>query len=218
MEITGPLPLGATQIVDPGTGELIGYAYTVESEGGQTQRWLLYRHPQNNLEAVPPPPEMARWTLEEWQSQVPALWRPGSFYVRATARVYRYGQTYRGVAWTSIPAADALPKPQYPPVAGMDYQLDPTGWSCLIGSCSKSPVIAFTLGGLLDTANAEYWMLPASFGAKEGEDRLVVTPGGMPAGSLQEFVDTANAAWGPGCTFAIVGCVNYRGERAPAQP
>ena len=115
-------------------------------------------------------------------------------------------------------AADALPKPQYPPDLDADSQLDPTGWSCLIGSCSKSPVIAFTLGGLVDTSNAEYWMLSASFGAKEGEDRLVVTPGGMVAGSLQEFVDTANAAWGPGCTFAIVGCVNYRGERAPAQP
>lgn len=217
MTLTGQIQLGAVQIIDPSTKDLLGYAYTVESEGGQTQRWLLYRNPENTLEIVAPPTSMAGWTLADWRANVPALWKPGSFYVWARTRLYRYGQTYGGVVWTSIPPASELPAPTFPAVPGSDYQLDPTPWRALDVRQQDWTGQVYTVGGgLTAETSAEYWALPAGYQAAGGALSAAVSVGAAEASSLQGFVNLANASWRPGSAFAITGCVNYRGEAPPA--
>src|SRR4051812_15583391 len=103
MTITGQLALGAAQIIQQTTGELIGYAYTVANGKGQLQRWLLYKNPHNSFDVRAPPAPMAAWTLSDWRANVVELWRPGSFYVWAQANVYRHGETVDGQTWTQIP-------------------------------------------------------------------------------------------------------------------
>ena len=214
MMITGPLDLGAAQILGRNTGEILGYAYTVANGNGQLQRWLLYQHPHNSFDIAPPPQDMAGWTLADWQAHVAGLWRPGSYYVRAQADVYRHGETYQGQVWTQIPPADRLPDPTFPE-GGDAYQLDPDIWAmeCLQ---AQSKGLAFANGSLQDSSNVEYWMLPSQFQPAGKGATAAVSPGSLAARSLQEFVDTANRSFGPGCLFVIIGCVNYNGSHVPA--
>jgi hypothetical protein len=216
MKMTGQLQLGAVEVVSLGTDELLGYAYTVESEGGQTQRWLLYRHPENALELRPPPEAMVRWTLGDWQSNVSGLWKPNSFYVWAQSTIHPY-EIETGVVWTKIPPARALPPVRYPDVDGADLQIDPMARKVLHLIQERSRGLVFTVGGLLDASNAEYWMLPAGY-QPAGSCASKVAVGTEDAESLQDFVDVANGSWGPGCMLVITGCINYRGEIAPRVP
>src|SRR5262245_35517668 len=78
MIVTGPLRLGAAQVYSRDTGELIGYAFAEAHGGGQLQRWVLYRSPQNSFDIRRPPANMESWTVSDWQANVAGLWRPGS--------------------------------------------------------------------------------------------------------------------------------------------
>lgn len=221
----GQLSTGLVQVVAPATRELLGYAYTEATEGGQLQRWLLYRDPQNTFDIVAPPAEMARWTLADWRGSVPALWRPGAFYVWALTTVYEYGQIYNGVRWDRIP--DPLPAPRYPE-QGDSFQLDPTGYHVInvLQWVSDQWGMAYTSGGLRDAAaasegtgqNVEYWFLPAGFRPAGGAGRTSIAVGTLRADNLQGFVALANERWGLGAVFAITGCKNYVNDVPPAEP
>jgi hypothetical protein len=217
MITTGQLDLGTAQIVSRATGEIIGYAFTEASTHGQLQRWLLYRDPQNAFDVQPPPATMAGWTLSDWQTNVPKLWQTGAFYVWAQADMYQYGGSYNGVTWKQIPKASALPTPTYPNVGAGSFQLDPGG-KVLYLLQDQLRGLAYTLGGLRDPSSAEYWMLPAAYKPAGVGGKAGINIGAENAGSLQEFVDLANQSFGTDCRFVITGCINYRGERAPAAP
>jgi hypothetical protein len=216
---TGPLQPGLVQVASRETGEVVGYAYTVENGAGQLQRWLLYGNPHNSFEVKPPPASMAGWTLAQWQAEVPRLWRPGSFYVWAQADVYQHGGTYHGRTWTQIPAAAALPPETYPPGSKGPFQLDPTGFRVLDVRQATLSGLAYSIGGLEDAASVEYWMLPAGYQPAGGGDRAAGIAGGTEqATSLDDFIGAANQRWGSGCLFVIVGCVNHHGTAPPGAP
>lgn len=224
----GQLSTGLVQVVAPGTGEVLGYAYTVANEGGQLQRWLLYRDPQNTFEIVAPPADKARWTLGDWQENVRSLWRPNAFYVWAQTDVYEYGRTYGGVRWDRIPAA--LPAVRYPEdaVIGEVFQLDPTGMHVInvLQWESNQWGMAWTIDGLRDAAvassgrgrNSEYWFLPAAFQPAGSGGKTSIAVGTLGADSLERFVALANERWAPGAVFAITGCKNYINDVPPAMP
>ncbi|WP_437303848.1 hypothetical protein [Sorangium sp. So ce388] len=242
MSFIGLLQSGAVQVVNPKNRQVIGYAFSVETERGQLQRWILFEHPHNTLDIEPPPEHMARWSLSDWRSNVAALWRPGSFYVWAQADVYRYGEAREQQKWAKIPPASRLPAPTYPDVGFSDFQLDPTGGRLLevlqlraggVVLAPNEPLeaagarlngampleargLAFAVNGLLDPASTEYWMLPAAYEPAGKSAAVAIKTGTQKAGSLQEFIDVANQGWSPGSTFVITGCVNYRGDTVPA--
>ncbi|WP_437657785.1 hypothetical protein [Sorangium sp. So ce1182] len=218
MITTGHLESGAVTVVARGTGESLGFAYTVSGQGGQQQRWLLYRDPQNAFDIKPPPATMASWSLADWQEKVPTLWRPGSLYVWALADVYRHGEVRGGVEWTKIPPALKLPKPRFFGGMGDEFQLDPGGGRAIDVLQGGIRGLAYSLGGVLDEASVEYWALPADFCAAGKNALLGIALGSAEAKSLPQFVDVANRAWGPGSALVITGCTNYRGDRAPAAP
>jgi hypothetical protein len=221
----GQLSIGLVQVVAPGTGELLGYAYTEACEGGQLQRWLLYRDPRNAFEITAPPAGKAGWTLADWQANVPELWRPGAFYVWARTMVYEHGKTYGSVKWDRIPTP--LPKPEYP-AQGEYFQLDPTGMHVInvLQWATDLWGMAFTVDGLRDAAaattgrgrNVEYWLLPAGFQPAGGAQRTSIAVGTLGADSLDRFVTLANQRWAPGAVFAITGCHNYFNDVPPAEP
>jgi len=231
--LNGQLSTGLVQVVAPGTGEVLGYAYTVPNGGGQLQRWLLYRNPQNTFDVVAPPAEMARWTLADWKANVPSLWRPDAYYVWAQADTYEYGRTYRHeydgghyeTQWDQIPAD--LPAANYPS-EGSRYQLDPTGWNVInvLQWASNLWGMAWAEDGLRDAAaaptgrarNREYWFLPAGFQPAGGDRRTSVAVGTLEAGSLDRFVDLARQRWAPGAVLTITGCCNYFNAEPPAMP
>jgi hypothetical protein len=221
----GQLSTGLVQVVAPGTGELLGYAYTVANEGGQLQRWLLYRNPENTFDLVAPPADKAAWTLEDWKANVRSLWRPSSYYVWAQTTVYAHGGTYGGVRWDQIPTK--LPAPVYPP-EGDSFQLDPTGahpisvlqWGTDLWG------MAWTEDGLRDASatstgrarNAEYWFLPAGFQPAGAGGKTSIAVGSLRAEGLDQFVALANQRWAPGAVLAITGCKNHFNQVPPLFP
>lgn len=218
MTTTGQLDLGLAQITRRNGTEVIGYVYTVPSGKGQLQRWLLFCNPDNSFDIKPPPKDMSSWTLGDFQANVPKLWRPNAYYVWAQADLYRQGQTYNGVTWTQIPPAANLPAPTYPDVSGASFQLDPTGCRVIDISGNALTGMAYTVGGISDTSSVEYWMLPSGFQPAGASASAGVSVGAQSATSLQDFVTTANRSFSAGAAFAITGCVNYTGQRAPAHP
>ena len=216
MTITGQLALGAAQIISTANGELIGHAFTEATPTGQLQRWILYNDPQNSFEVRPPSSAMAGWSLGDWKASVPSLWKPGSFYVRAKADIYRYGETYGGVRWKHIPKAPRLPEPSYPEGPGDPHQLDPIGSKIIHVTQDACQGYAFTVNGLLDASSVEYWMLPSSYQPAGGTSTAGVAMGNEEAHSLDQFIDLANQSFGPGCLLIITGCVNYNGAQPPA--
>lgn len=218
MTTTGHMDLGAAQIINPATGAVIGYAYTVESRGGQLQRWLLHQDPENRFDVRPPPPDMASWTLADWQANVPRLWKPGSHYVWAQADVYKHGGTYNGVTWTRIPGTSDLPPPRFFERPDLSFQLDPTGGKIIDILQELFRGMAYTLDGLRDATSIEYWMLPASFKPAGKLSAATIRTGSQDASTLDDFLDIANRSWGEGCAFVITACTNYHGDRAPASP
>ncbi|MDC0746718.1 hypothetical protein [Polyangium mundeleinium] len=212
MTTTGLLDLGAAEVVDRTTGELLGYVFTLASGKGQLQRWLLFRDPRNELEIRPPPASMASFTLADWQAQVPSLWRPNGYYVWAQADVYPHGET-----WTQIPPASALPEPSFPERPGSNYQLDYTGGKVIDVLQEDWRGSAYVVRGLSQTSSIEYWSLPARY-RPAGSTRAVVSVGTEEATSLDAFVRLANTSWGPGCKFVITGCLNHHGTAAPFAP
>lgn len=217
MTTTGLLDLGATEIVERRTGELLGYAFTVESGKGQLQRWLLFRHPQNELEIRPPAASMANWSLADWQANVPSLWRPNGFYVWAQADVYRHGESNTDVTWTVIPAASDLPKPTFPERPGGNYQLDYTGK--VIDVLQENwRGRAFVVRGLTQESSIEYWSLPARYQPAGSMGATAVSVGQEEASSLASFVEHCNRTWSSGSAFVITGCVNHHAAAAPFAP
>lgn len=222
----GQLATGLVQVVAPGTGELLGYVHTEAIEGGQIQRWLLYRNPQNTFDLVTPPEDKARWSLTDWQANVRLLWRPDTFYVWAQTTVYEYGHTYNGVAWDKIPSK--LPEPSYPKTIGDVFQLDPTGMHpiSVLQWATNVWGMAWAEDGLCDAAvtpsgrakNREYWLLPAGFQPAGGAGRTSISVGSLRCESLNQFVALSNERWSPGSIFAITGCANYFNDVPPAEP
>jgi hypothetical protein len=216
MTMTGPLQLGAVQVVSP-TGEVIGFAFTTASGKGQMQRWLLYKDPGNALEVRPPPADKAGWTLADWQANVPSLWKPNSYYVWAQADVYEYGVTYGNHRWTTIPSN--LPQATYPKVPGLEphAQLDPDPWKLIFVKQLMVQGLVFTDGGMRHPSNVEYWMLPSGYKGA-GATAASVATSTEDVRSLEGFVGAANQSWGAGCSFVVIGCINYTGEIAHAAP
>jgi hypothetical protein len=215
MTTTGHLDLGAAKIINSATGELIGYAYTEATPTGQLQRWLLYRDPNNSFKVQAPPTHMTGWSLSDWKANVPSLWKPNAFYVRAQADVYRHGHTYGGVQWTRIPRASQLPDPSYPEGAGDSHQLDPLGKVIRVRQ-EDIQGLAYTVNGLLDPSSAEYWMLPASYQPAGARSAVGISPGSEVVSSLDDFITLANESFLPGSVFVITGCSNYNGTAVPA--
>ncbi|WP_437667288.1 hypothetical protein [Sorangium sp. So ce1182] len=214
--LKGQLALGAVQIVNAGSDEVIGYAYTVENGLGQLQRWLLHRDPQNEFVVRPPPASMLGWSLADWQAGVKSLWQPGSYYVWAQADLYRHGGTYNGVTWTRLPAASKLPPPTYYPSA--PRQLDPDGRIIELRQLQRALGLAFAVRGLADASSIEYWLLPEAYEPAGRSVSAAISVGARQAGSLDAFIDVANQSWAPGCTFAITGCVNHHLQTPPTRP
>jgi hypothetical protein len=242
MTMTGQLELGVVQVNSSASGALIGYAFSEAVPHGQLQRWILYQDPANAFEIAPPPASMAGWTLADWQTNLASLWKPGSIYVWAQASVYEHGGVYDGVTWTKIPDVDSLPHARFPAVPGQDFQLvpptkqavlelasvgaQPTALAAASGgaqptalapaSAAAQPTgLAYTIDGVHDAHNREYWMLPAGSQQAGGSRRAAVRAGAAHAPTLQSFVDLANQRWAPGSIFVIVGCSNYKGDAAP---
>jgi hypothetical protein len=242
MTMTGQLELGVVQVNSSTSGALIGYAFTEALERGQLQRWILYTDPANAFEIGPAPASMAGWTLADWQKNLASLWKPGSVYVWAQADVYEHGGVYGGVTWTKIPDADSLPHARFPAVPGEDFQLDPPTRQTVLelasagaqptgialaaataqptglapASATAQPTgLAYTVDGVHDARNREYWMLPSGAQPAGGSRRAAVREGAARAPTLQSFVDLANQRWAPGSVFVIIGCGNYRGATAP---
>jgi hypothetical protein len=214
MTISGLLMLGAAEVVDSTTQELLGYAYTIEHGEGQVQRWLLFRNPKNNFTIRPPSNEMARWSLEDWQNHVATSWQPNYFYVVAQADVYEHGKTYNNVTWTNIPAADALPKANFPDLPGASYQLDYLEGKFIDVRQDDFRGRAYVVRGLTNESSIEYWVLPAHFKAA-GNVATSISVGEGDASSLERFVTDSQSVWVPGATFVITGCLNYQNSAPP---
>jgi hypothetical protein len=218
MTTTGQLDLGAAQIVDRSTGELIGYVFTVPSGKGQLQRWLLHRAPNNEFEVQPPPASMASWSLADWQANAPALWRANGYYVWAQADLYHHEGTYDGFTWTSVPPASSLPAPSFPERPGSNYQLDYTGGKVIDVLQQDWRGRAYVVRGLAEASSIEYWFMPGQYQPAGKARAATISVGNDPVGSLDGFVGLVNQSWAAGCSFAITGCINYHGEAAPFAP
>lgn len=217
MTTTGLLALGAAEIIDSNTQEILGYVYTVPSDQGQLQRWLLFRNPHNSFEIRSPSREMAHWTLEDWQKHVSQLWRPHGYYVWAQADVYEYGGTYGGVKWTHLPTAENLPEASFPEQPGRNFQLDYMDGKIIELLQGDDRGHAYVVRGLAEESSIEYWALPARFQAA-GTAHTAVSLGRDSVGSLEGFVERCQSTWSGGSTFIITGCLNYTGEVAPFAP
>jgi hypothetical protein len=216
--MTGQLELGVVQVTSSATGALIGYAFSEALPHGQMQRWILYEDPANAFTIAPPPATMASWTLADWQKNLASLWKPGSFYVWAQADVYEHGKAYGDAPWTKIPAVDSLPHARFPLVPGKSFQVFPSPNQNVLelASDDAQPTgLVYTLDGLHDNFNREYWMLPAGSQPAGGSRRAHVRVGTAAAPTLQSYVDLANHQWVPGSVLVIIGCVNYKGPTAP---
>ncbi|WP_437627890.1 hypothetical protein [Sorangium sp. So ce1151] len=221
MTILGQRQNGVARIVKPGTGKEIGFAFTVEDgKGGQTERWMLYEDPQNELEIVPPSQDMARWKLSDWQTHVNGAlrnkWNAGSIYVWAQSNVYLPGHTYDGVTWgNKIPPAASLPKPVFPPEGAAHMQLD---FRTLVTRIHQDTLrgLAFTVGRLSDPSSVEYWALSPQPAAKTNASAATsIRTGSIEAKSLDKFIEVANESWTLNSRFVITGCVNYRNANGP---
>ncbi len=217
MTITGLLALGAAEIVDHATQELLGYVFTQAHGQGQLQRWLLLRNPHNEFEIRSPSKEMAGWSLDDWQDHVAKSWRPNAFYVWAQADVYTHGDTYGETTWKQIPSADDLPKPSFPDRPGSNFQLDYLDGKVIRVVQDDWMGRAYVVRGLSQESSIEYWVLPARY-VPAGEARTRVSTGSEQARSLSEFVEMNQSSWTPGATLIITGCLNYTGEAAPFAP
>ncbi len=217
MTTTGLLAPGAAEVVDPDTRELLGYVYTIEHGRGQLQRWLLFRHPKNELQIRPPPEDMARWSLDDWQDKVAELWRPDGYYVWARADVYAFGETYNGITWDKLPAENDLPPPTAPEQMGNNFQLDYNeGWLIDISQLYREGK-AYVVRGLSSSSSIEYWLLPPDY-VPAGKTRLTVQVGLERVASLADFITLCQPSWTPGSTLIITGCVNYTGKAPPFSP
>lgn len=217
MTITGLLTLGAVEVVDSKTQELLGYAYTVAQGKGQLQRWLLFRNPKNQFEIRSPSESMARWSLEDWRRHVADSWRPNAYYVWAQANVYEYGVTYDGVTWNHIPPVNDLPQPSFPDRPGSSYQLDYLDGKLLDVLQEDGRGRAYVVRGLDDESSIEYWSLPLGY-QSAGIARVEVAVGHEAAASLDHFVQLCQTSWGPGSKFVMTGCLNYHATATPLAP
>jgi len=160
---------------------------------------------------------MAQWSLEDWQRQVPSLWRPNGFYVWAQADVYEFGGTYGGVAWTRIPSADDLPKPSFPDRPGGSFQLDYLDGKLIDVRQEDGRGYAYVVRSIEEESSIEYWSLPTRY-QPAGATRTDVVVGNEPATSLEGFVAHCQPSWAAGATFVITGCLNHHGAAAPFAP
>jgi hypothetical protein len=209
--------LGAAEVVDPKTQELLGYVFTIAHGLGQLQRWLLFRNPKNQFAIRPPSEAMTRWSLEDWQKHVADLWRPNAFYIWAQADVYEYGGTYDNVVWTRIPTADNLPKPSFPDRPGSSYQLDYLDGTLVDVHQEDRSGCAYVVRGIEDESSIEYWLLPTRY-QPAGSTRTEIAMGRTAVASLEGFVTHCQASWSRGTTFVITGCLNHHGAAAPFAP
>lgn len=217
MTISGLLMLGAAEVFDSNTHELVGYVFTVAHGQGQLQRWLLFQNPQNHFEVRPPSETMAHWTLEDWKRHVAELWRPNGYYVWAQADVYEYGKTYNGVPWTHVPSADDLPKPTFLDIPGTNFQLDYLDGRLVDVRQQDARGHAYVVRGLKEESSIEYWLLPAQY-QPAGNVRTEIAVGNVEVASLESFVAHCQPSWSPGTKFVITGCLNYHNVDAPFAP
>jgi hypothetical protein len=217
MPTTGLLALGAADVINPNSGELLGHVYTVAHERGQLQRWLLFRNPQNELGIRPASEAMATWSLEDWQNNVENLWRPNAYYVWARADVYEHGGTYNGTTWEQIPAAKDLPEPSFPERMGSNFQLDYMEGRLIEILQNDYRGRAYVVRGLAQESSIEYWMLPANY-VPAGRTSMAVSIGQTSAANLDAFVDSCQSSWVAGSALLITGCLNYSGEAPPFGP
>lgn len=215
--ISGLLMLGAAEVFDSKTQELLGYVFTVAHGQGQLQRWLLFRNPNNQFEIRPPSESMAQWSLEDWQKHVIATWRPNGFYVWAQADVYKYGGNYDGVTWTRLPSADDLPKPSFPDRPGSNFQLDFLDGKLIDVRQEDGRGHAYVVRGLENESSIEYWALSPRYKAA-ASTRTEIAVGNEAAASLEGFVKHCQGSWSPGSTFVITGCLNHHGAAVPFAP
>jgi hypothetical protein len=206
--LAGQLQLGTVTVLDPNSKELLGYAFTEPHGAGQLQRWILYRHPQNSMMIASPPANMAEWSLDDWKTAVPQLWRPGSYYVRAQADLYGFGRTYGDRRWDELPPSFLLPKPTYP-ADDEEFQLDPHGrliwW--LNGGQRLGQV--FVHGKLDGEASVEYWLLLPGYAPAGGAASMVVAESTEMAPDVDAFLRVATPSWAAGAVLAITGCRNF---------
>lgn len=217
MTTSGLLSLGISEVVQPKTGESLGFVFVEASAEGLLERWLFFRHPHNEFELRAPPASMGRWTLDDWQKFVREEWRSEGYYVWAEAISYRYGQTYGGTAWTVIPPAPQLPRPVYPEIPGTDFQLDYLESTVVELAQRDWYGRGYVVGSLSDKSSIEYWLLPAQY-VPVTEVSAAITPSKQGAGSLAEFVEMSNQNWHEGAQFVVTGCINYHGEKPPRYP
>ena len=217
MTISGLLSLGAAEVVDSNTQELLGYVFSVAHGQGQLQRWLLFRNPKNQFAIRAPSASMAQWSLADWQNNVVELWQPNGFYVWAQADVYEYGGKYEGFTWTQIPSVDNLPKPSFPDRPGSSFQLDFLVGKILDVRQEDGRGHAYVVRGVEAESSIEYWLLPARY-QSAGAARTEVTIGNDDAASLEGFVVHCQASWSSGAKFVITGCLNHLGAAAPFAP
>jgi len=218
MTTTGQLDLGAAQVVDRSTGELIGYVFTVPNGNGQLQRWLLHRAPRNEFEVRPPPASMANWSLADWQANVPTMWKENGYYVWAQADVYRHGNAYDGTVWNRVPSASSLPAPSFPERPGSDYQLDYREGKIIDVLQGDWRGRVYVVRDLDQASSIEYWFVPAQYKPAGKANAAALTVGAENAPTLDAFVDLVNQSWGAGGTFVITGCLNYHGSASPFAP
>jgi hypothetical protein len=217
MTTTGLLALGAAEVIDRRTQNRLGYVYTTANDQGQLQRWLLFRHPHNELEIRSPPEDMARWTLDDWQAHVEELWQPNGYYVWAQANAYEYDGTYDGVTWKQLPDAEALPQAAFPERPGSNYQIDYLEGKVIDVVQDASRGRAYVVRGLSSTSSIEYWLLPAHY-EPAGRARTEVLLGRESAANLTDFVELCRPSWEPGSTLIVTGCLNYTAEAPPFAP
>lgn len=206
--LAGQLQLGTVTVLDPSTRELLGYAFTVPHGAGQLQRWILYRNPQNSLRIEAPPATMAAWSLDDWKTAVPKLWRPGAYYVRAQADLYAFGQTYGNRRWDTLPPSFMLPAPTFPKDDD-DFQLDPHGKLIWWLNGERRLGLVFVHGKLDGDGSIEYWLLLSGYSPAGGSAPMVVAESTEVAPDLASFLPVASQSWAPGAVLAITGCRNF---------
>jgi len=214
---------GVVRALSP-TGETLGYGYAEPTERGQRERWVLFADLRDDFVlAAAPLLDAVTWDMSAWQALVKNVWTPGSRYVWAFSDVY----TPDSAGWErSIPSP--LPLPPSPKEDGSTLrigtsEIDSGGRLRQLGIV-RGYVAAFKAG--LSTyadpdpvPTGEYWFLNADYAPAGSLDAAitVVEPDDVLGRTPEEFAANVGRDWGPGCAFAITGCLTVTGGDGPPE-